>query len=105
MFGCIPTKSVEPFRVAAHRLSELPAHALMLQISRQLIAMNDQVAVERDGTDAFLRMRLQRTEGHRQMMVVDELFALEIQLRHVVCPHPNRSGIESAIGPPCNAES
>lgn len=48
----------------------------------QIVAVNDEIAVERNGADAFGFVGHKRTEGHRKMVVVDELFALEDQLSH-----------------------
>jgi hypothetical protein len=48
----------------------------------EVVTVNDEIAVERNGADAFGFVGHERAEGHRQMMVVDKLFALETQLRH-----------------------
>ncbi|WP_281300479.1 MULTISPECIES: hypothetical protein [unclassified Iodidimonas] len=44
--------------------------------------MDDEIALERHGADAFGFVGHERAEGHRQMMVVGKLFALETQFRH-----------------------
>lgn len=52
----------------------------------QVVAVNDQVAVQRRLADPLLRVRFERSEGDSQMMVPDELLALEIQLGHAPPP-------------------
>jgi len=51
----------------------------------QVVTMDNHVAVKGDRADAFVFMGRERAEGHRQMVIIDKLFALKTQLRHS-CP-------------------
>lgn len=44
----------------------------------QVVAVDDEVAVQPRLADRFVGVRLQRPERHRKVMVVDKLLALEI---------------------------
>ncbi len=61
----------------------------------QIVAVNDEVAVKRDGANALFRVRLQRPKWHGQVVIVDKLLALEIQLTHVA-PVPKNIGFADA---------
>ena len=50
----------------------------------QVVAVDDQIAVEPRLAYRLLGVRRQRPERHREVMVVDELLALEDQFRHGV---------------------
>ena len=56
--------------------------------------MNNQIAFKRYGADTLFRARFERPEGNGQVMVVDKLFALEIQLSHVAPVRPIRAFVD-----------
>lgn len=47
----------------------------------QIVALDDQVAIQPRRTNALVRMRHQRAVWHGQVMVVDKFLALEMQFR------------------------
>jgi hypothetical protein len=71
----------------------------------QIVAVNDQIAIERHRPDAFLRGGDERSKWDRQIVIVDEIFALEIQLGHFIPPpkmsSPHRIECRLSMQPPC----
>ena len=62
----------------------------------QIVALDDQIAVQIDRPYAFVGMRLKRAERHAQMVVVDKFLALEGQFRHAPVL-PNRATIKTSM--------
>lgn len=52
----------------------------------EIVAVNDEIAVERDRPNSFCPIGNQRTIGHGEVMVIDKFLALEIQFGHVAPP-------------------
>lgn len=48
----------------------------------QIVAVNDQVAIEGNRTNSLIIVRDQRTEWYGKVVVVDEFLPLEVQLGH-----------------------
>jgi hypothetical protein len=57
----------------------------------EVVAVDDQVAVEGGRANALVRVHLQRPEGDRQVMVEDKFLALEDQFRHARPPRMEKA--------------
>jgi hypothetical protein len=66
----------------------------------QVVAMDNEVAVQNRLANALVGIRQQRTEGHGQMVIVDEFFALKIQFRHSLLLSPYASAHLHGTGVP-----
>ena len=48
----------------------------------QIVALDDQIAIEPGLSDPLVRVHFQRAKWHGKVMIIDEFLALEIQLGH-----------------------
>ena len=88
--GAIDVVAVTPLLVAGvvRRINEDTVHLLRVIWEKRLegdevVASDDQIAGEIRTTDGFLGVGDNRAVRHTEVVVVDELFSLEVQLRHV----------------------